>query len=259
MCLILLSYKYHPQYRLVLAANRDEFYDRPTAPLGFWEDNPDVLAGRDLKSMGTWMGVTRSGKIAAVTNYREPASQVPNATSRGHLVSNFLVGREPPAQYLEAIQIKTRQYSGFNLLVGDTRELRYFSNRGGEPARLNEGIYGLSNRFLDSGWPKVRRGKSLLKSELKEHNPLNSSRLLKLLQNQDKAPDEQLPETGVGIEWERVLCPIFITSRNYGTRCSTLLTIDHANHVRVTELTWKPSQSTPTLQEKREFDFSINA
>lgn len=257
MCLILFSYNYHPRYRLVLAANRDEFYDRPAAPMQFWEDHPNVLGGRDLKSMGTWMGITRSGRIAAITNYRDPATIKPQAPSRGHLISQFLIGDASPADYLNAIQKEAQQYNGFNLLVGDTRDLAYYSNRGNDRVHLQSNIFGLSNRHLDTPWPKVTHGKKDLTRLIDRHNDIPPESLLEILQRQEIPPDHQLPDTGIGTAWERTLSPIFIASPNYGTRCSTVLTIDQSNRVRISEHTWQPGKPKPVLQVERKFEFVI--
>jgi len=215
MCLILFSYDNHPKYRLVLAANRDEFYDRSAAPLSYWGDQPGVLAGRDLKSMGTWMGISRSGRFAAITNYREPGRQILDAPSRGHLISDYLIGDAPPTEYLEHLQNRAQQYNGFNLLVGDTRSLYYFSNRRERISQLASGIYGLSNRLLDTRWPKVHHGKKQLGALIDQNINLPEEEILALLQSQDKPSDQELPDTGVGIEWERALSPMFISSPNY--------------------------------------------
>ena len=259
MCLILFAYDHHPDFRLILAANRDEFYERPAAPLGYWEDHPHVLAGRDLRQSGTWMGVTKNGKFAAITNYREPGRQIPDAPSRGHLVSDFLIGDAPPSDYLEHLQQQAQQYNGFNLLVGDARSLYYYSNRGDGIFQLEPGIYGLSNRLLDTGWPKVHHGKERLAGLIEQESELPRQEILVLLQTQERPPDDQLPDTGVGIEWERTLSPMFISSPNYGTRCSTLLTMDRSKHVRITELTWQPARQEPNLQGKMTYDFPINS
>jgi uncharacterized protein with NRDE domain len=159
MCLILFAYQIHPRYRLVLGANRDEFYARPTAPLDFWQDHPQVLAGRDLEQHGTWMGVTRNGRWAAVTNYRDLRIMKTDAHSRGHLVADFLLSHVPPHAYMRQIATKADQYNGFNLIVGDSAELVYFSNRERKIRLLGPGLYGLSNHLLDTAWPKVARGK----------------------------------------------------------------------------------------------------
>lgn len=258
MCLILFAYDQHVKYRLVLAANRDEFYDRPTAPMAYWDDHPTVLAGRDLKSMGTWMGVTRSGRIAAVTNFREPVMQKPDAPSRGNLISDYLIADHTPGAYLNQVGAKAMKYNGFNLLVGDTQELFYYSNRGGGPVRLESGIFGLSNRLLDTPWPKIQTGKSKLKSLIDQQGKISADNILDLLGNTNVAPDDRLPDTGVGIEWERMLSPLFITSPSYGTRCSTLVTIDRSSKLKITEITWKSSRSKPVRKETHTFEFTID-
>ncbi len=257
MCLILFAYEKHPDHRLILAANRDEFYDRPTAALTYWQDHPGILAGRDLKSMGTWMGINRTGKFAAITNYREPGRQILDAPSRGHLVSDYLIGDLPPSEYLEQLRQKAHYYNGFNLLVGNTRSLFYYSNRRDGILRLDPGVYGLSNRLLDTRWPKVHLGKSRLSALIESNTDLPRETILSLLQNQKRPPDHQLPDTGVGIEWERTLSPLFISSPNYGTRCSTLLTIDRRQRVRMTEITWTPARPEPTQQDTATYNFTI--
>ncbi len=257
MCLILFGYRAHTRYRMVLAANRDEFYDRPAAPMDFWEDHNHILAGRDLKMMGTWFGITRTGRMAAITNYRQPEAQLNNAPSRGHLISDFLKGHENPADYLRDVAARSDRYNGFNLLVGDTRTLFYYSNRAEAPIELSSGIYGLSNHLIDTRWPKVSRGKERLTTLMKNEGDLNPNALLDLLQNQTLPPDDQLPDTGVGQKWERLLSPMFITSPSYGTRASTVLTIDQANRVEVTEITWQQGLTPPKAIDQQTYRFAI--
>jgi uncharacterized protein with NRDE domain len=235
MCLIVFAYNAHPSYRLILAANRDEFYDRPSAPADFWEDQPQVLAGRDLKRSGTWLGITREGKFAAITNYRDPASWKNNAPSRGKLVSRYISGNQNANNYLEKISRQTDKYNGFNLILGDRSNLFTCSNRGGEKQKLNAGIYGLSNHFLDTPWPKVVRAKKKLKAILKEKGAALEEALFTLLSDRHFPPENKLPATGVDLEWERVLSSIFITSPNYGTRSSTILFIGKNKHVKFIE------------------------
>ncbi|MDA8140678.1 MAG: NRDE family protein [Desulfobacteraceae bacterium] len=245
MCLILFAYRAHPHYRLILAANRDEFYQRPTAPLDFWPDHPEVLAGRDLEQGGTWLGVTRNGRLAAITNYRDPRSLKSNAPSRGQLVSGFLLGSAAPEEYLRQVQTTAHQYNGFNLLLGDNQDLLYYSNHGSAMERVTPGIHGLSNHLLDTPWPKVARGKTQFAALVERSPDLLEEELFHLLQNQFVAPDEQLPETGVDLAWERLLSPIFITSPGYGTRCSSVLMIDLKGSIRLSERTWKPGVYPP--------------
>ena len=158
MCLILFAYRSLPDYRLVLAANRDEFYDRPTRHVAFWDDAPEILAGRDLKAGGTWMGITKKGRFAAITNYRDSGMTIENAPSRGDLVKDFLIGKSRPHDYLESLQNKGQDYNGFNLIIGDGNELFYYSNRDGNIHNIEPGVHGLSNHLLNTPWPKVAQG-----------------------------------------------------------------------------------------------------
>ena len=243
MCFLVFSYAQHPRYRLVLAANRDEFYDRPTAPAAFWDDAPDVLAGRDLKGGGTWMGITRTGRFAALTNYRDPASIRSDAPTRGALVANFLTGTASPRAYLEHLRPEAARYNGFNLLVADADNLLYFNNQTLEIQTLAPGLYGLSNHLLDTPWPKVMRGKARL-ADLVAPDEADVEALLALLADDDLAPDDRLPDTGVGTSWERVLSSIFIKSENYGTRSSSIVLVDYAGHVTFVERTHRPANGT---------------
>ena len=203
MCLILFAYKVHPAYNLILAANRDEFYERPSASADFWEDSPQVLAGRDLQEGGTWMGIDRAGRFAAITNYRDPASLKNNAPSRGGLVSSYLCGNQSTDGYLEEISRQTQLYNGFNLIAGDRRELFAYSNRG-EKQKLNPGIYGLSNHLLNTPWPKVLRSKKLFTAALNKKGAELEDALFALLLDRKIPADNKLPDTGIGLEWERV-------------------------------------------------------
>jgi len=234
MCLIAFAYNVHPSYRLILAANRDEFYERPSAPADFWKDQPQVLSGRDLKEGGTWLGITQKGKFAAITNYRDPASWKNDAPSRGKLVSRYISGSQDADNYLKKISSKVDRYNGFNLLLGDDNDLFVFSNRG-EKQKLKSGIYGLSNHLLNTPWPKVARSRKMLKAALGKKGANLEEALFALLANRNIPPDSKLPSTGIGLEWERVLSSIFITSPVYGTRSSTILLIGKNRRVRFVE------------------------
>ncbi|MGO4886945.1 NRDE family protein [Anaerobacillus sp. MEB173] len=237
MCLINFAYHYHHNYRLIVAANRDEFYERPTEKAHYWGDFPHILAGRDMEGLGTWMGVTKNGRFAALTNFRE-TNTIANARTRGELVSQFLIGDESPYDYLTRIQSQGHLYNGFNLLVADQSKLFYYSNRETKITELAAGLYGLSNAYLDTSWPKVTKGKQLLRSCIDSEIDENEECLLHTLTDNTKAIDEELPETGVGIVLERQLSPIFIKSPNYGTRSSTVLMIDNHNRITYTERTF---------------------
>ncbi|MEH7107889.1 NRDE family protein [Bacillus sp. JJ1764] len=223
MCLILFAYKVHPIYKLLVAANRDEFLQRPTLSAHYWEDHPEILAGRDLEKLGTWMGVTRYGRMAALTNYRNPNESLKGKRSRGELVANSLHYAGQLDDYLEKVKKEGHFYPGYNLLVGDVNELYYYSNVGLTLEKLEPGIYGVSNHLLNTEWPKVKKGKEGLLKILSENPDNLVERLLGLLEDSDPVPDELLPKTGVTLEWERVLSPLFIKSENYGTRSSTVL------------------------------------
>ncbi|MBO8170827.1 MAG: NRDE family protein [Bacillaceae bacterium] len=241
MCLILFSYHHQPGYRLIVAANRDEFYRRPTAPVSFWEDHPDILAGRDLEQKGTWMGMTRTGRFAALTNYRDPRLIRQNVESRGNLVSGFLIGQQRPETYLQQVKAKRHLYNGFNLLVGDPDNLYYYAWYSDRIEELKPGIHGISNAELNTPWPKVTRGKAKLEQCLAQPD-WSVECLFDLLQDRQRAKDEDLPDTGVGLQKERMLSPIFITSSDYGTRSSTVLTIDEQNRVTMMERTYLPEK-----------------
>lgn len=256
MCLILLAYDAHPNHRLIVLANRDEYYSRPTAPLDFWQDHPEVLAGRDLERHGTWMGVTRTGRLAAITNYRAPHLLKKDAPSRGHLVSGFLLSDEPPAEYLRRIGAKADAYNGFNLIVGNSAHLFYYSNMEGTIRKLESGIYGLSNHLLDTPWPKVLHAKQALAALLNEGRETSREIFLKVLQSRTIAADDRLPDTGVGAAWERMLSPAFISSPTYGTRSSTLLLIDTDGRLSFTERTWVPA-TEPLAQFTRHHEFML--
>jgi uncharacterized protein with NRDE domain len=251
MCLILFAYNMHPSYRLILAANRDEFYDRPSAPADFWAKHPQVLAGIDLKEKGTWLGVTRQGKFAAITNYRDPASWKDQAPSRGKLVSRFLTGHSGAGSYVKKISAHASEYNGFNLLLGDDDGLFVYSNRGGKH-ELSSGIYGLSNHLLDTPWPKVKRGKKLLQAVLTQKGDELEEALFAMLADRLVPPDRDLPKTGVNLEWERILSPIFISSPVYGTRSSTILLIGKNRRVKFVEKAFNGRQE-PWLTSRFSF------
>jgi len=226
MCVIFLAYKQNAKYPLILLANRDEFYDRPTAAADVWEDYPNILAGRDLVGNGTWLGVTESGKFSALTNYRDPA-QEKGEFSRGDLVADFLKTEICAKEYLADVKSRALKYSGFNLVVGEINsersELFYFSNQRDEIVELSGGLYGLSNHLLDTPWRKVEKGKSAL-AELISKGDLRKEVFFDLLADKTLAEDHELPDTGIGYEREKLLSSIFIETPIYGTRCSTVLT-----------------------------------
>lgn len=226
MCLILFSWRRHPDYPLVVAANRDEFHDRPTAAAGYWQEAPQILAGRDRQEGGTWLGVDRRGRIAAVTNYRNPSAERKNAHSRGELVINFLLQSQAANEYLHKLQPDCHQYNGFNLFLCDQSGIHYLASQTGEIHALAAGLYGCSNGLPDAPWPKVEQGKHGLGRLMKAGIAIDIEDIFALLSNRSPFPDESLPDTGVGLDRERMLAPVFVRSRDYGTRSSTVVIID---------------------------------
>lgn len=243
MCLLLFAYKHHPKYSLIVAANRDEFYSRPSAPAQYWQDHPHILAGRDLKELGTWMGITVHGRFAALTNYRDPHLHLSEALSRGHLVADYLYHQQSPHEYLGEVAKKAQQYNGFNLLVGDLQSLWYYGNQQGHIQPIAPGVHGLCNHLLNTPWPKLEKGRQLLTQCLAQETILEDD-LWNILTNREKANDDILPNTGVGLEWERTLSSIFIESPEYGTRSSTILLIGVDGSVKFIERKYHSSLSS---------------
>lgn len=219
MCLIVFAWRPEHAVPLVLAANRDEFHERPTLPLAEWQDVPGLYAGRDLQAGGTWLGVTATGRFAALTNIRAPI-QVQGSHSRGELPATYLRGEQTPEAFLHDLVTRLDQYSGFNLLLGDRQQLWFLNAQERQPRRLAAGLYGLSNATLDSPWPKVERLKDALAKRL---GKADAQQLLDMLGDDRRATDDELPDTGIGLEWERLLSSPFIRSPGYGTRASSLL------------------------------------
>lgn len=253
MCLLVFAHRAHPRYPLILASNRDEFYDRPTRPARFWDDRPDLLAGKDLKAGGTWMGITRGHRFAALTNFRDMATIKTDAPSRGHIVTDFLTSGKPALQFLQEFQNSAHRYNGFNLLLGSTKKLFYFNNINNKIREVEPGYYALSNAFLDSNWPKTNVALKEFKESLQDDRPPNQNDLFRILQNRDRYPLDQLPTTGLPPEIEHAVSSIFITSENYGTRCSTVVLSSGNSGVTFTERTYQPG----TLQATGEVEFSL--
>jgi uncharacterized protein with NRDE domain len=225
MCLIVFAWQLVPGMPLIAAANRDEFYDRPATPAAWWEDHPQVYAGRDLRGGGTWMGITREGRFAAITNIRAPSRKRTDAPTRGRLVADYLAGQTTAERYIHQIEADAQAFKGFNLLVGDATGLIWFSNGAADDQRnaqpLAPGIYGLSNGTLDSPWPKVLRTRAQFASLLCQGAP--ESAYFEMLADTTRYPEGTLPRTGISIEREVVLSAARIESSDYGTRASTLV------------------------------------
>jgi uncharacterized protein with NRDE domain len=240
MCLIFLSVNQHPNYKLIVAANRDEFYARRTSAAEFWKNHPAIIGGCDLEAVkpdgtcGTWMAMNKNGRIAMVTNYRDLKNLKTIAPSRGHLVTDFLLSDESPDKYLKSIEPRKSEFNGFNLIVGSAEGLHYLSNYKDGVEKIENGLHGLSNALLDTPWPKVTKGKEVMKSLFSE-SEIDVEKILNALRDEHQAPDNQLPDTGVGLERERTLSSMFIKLPNYGSRCSTVVTIDRNNKAEFTE------------------------
>jgi len=236
MCLILIAWRVHPDYPCVVAANRDEFHERPAAPAAWWSDKPHLLAGRDLRAGGTWLGMTRTGRFAALTNYRDGGARRADGPSRGALVTTILESSSPVADGLEYLRNVGSAYSGFNLIFSDGKELGVYESMPEQGRILGPGVYGLSNHLLDTPWPKVQNAKSELIAALAD--AADEKSLLALLRDDRPAPDDQLPRTGVSQDWERLLSSAFVRAADYGTRCSTIVRIGRDGQAFFDEWTW---------------------
>jgi uncharacterized protein with NRDE domain len=237
MCLIVFAWRPSHPTPLIVAANRDEFYARPTLPLSRWPDAPQVYAGRDLEAGGTWMGISDDGRFAALTNIRDPNQPI-GLRSRGDLVARYLSGAQSLEDYLAEAAGRAAEYTGFNLLAGDARHLYYLNSADPVPVRLEEGIYGVSNAGLNTPWPKLVKAKAALAGHLGDPQP---STLLQLLHDPTPAAQAELPNTGVGLATEALLSSVFISSPNYGTRASTVLIVNADGSRRMIEHSFGPS------------------
>ena len=245
MCLLVFGYDIHSRYSLVFAGNRDEFYERPTAPAGVWDDAPHIIGGRDLKAGGAWMGVTRAGHWGVVTNVREPGAYREDARSRGALVADYLRDEPDPQAYLEAVAAEGDRYNGFNLLLGTPTSLYHYTNRAPGAHAVTPGIHGLSNARLDTPWPKVTRARRALQAAFQRRN-VSDDALFDLLDDRRPAPDPELPNTGLGRDRERMLSPLFIESERYGTRASTVLRIGRDGTISFAERTFEAGTPAAT-------------
>ena len=254
MCLVVFANNVHKDYKFIFAANRDEFYNRPTKQAEFWSENPDLLAGKDLQAGGTWMGITKQGRFAAITNFRDLKNHRTDAPSRGNLTLDFLVNDIEPEEYYSKLKSELNRYNGLNLILGNVDELYYFSNKSEGLKKLEPGIYGISNALLNSPWPKVEKSKQYLK-KLVEQQDIHPWELLNLLYDTTIAKDDSLPDTGVGMELERLLSPVFTKMEKYGTRCSTVIMVDKNNNVKFVEKTF--FANTDNFSNK-EYNFTIN-
>jgi uncharacterized protein with NRDE domain len=253
MCLILLAWQAHAKYPCVIAANRDEMHSRPSAAAHWWQTHPPILAGRDLSEGGTWLGITRTGRFAALTNYRDPELRRAGAPSRGSLVTSILFSGRTVAESLRQLRAVSADYNGFNVIFSDGEQLAIYESVSQRGRELGPGIYGLSNHLLDTPWPKVEKAKSRMSHALSQLT--SADPLLALLRDDEPAPDEQLPRTGLSLEWERLLSSAFVRAPDYGTRCSTVLRIDDARRACFDEWSWDPAgQETQAVHVQFELE-----
>lgn len=250
-----MAVQQHPKFPLIIAANRDEFHQRPTKNSAFWEHKKRILAGKDIQAGGTWMGINKYGYVSALTNIRAPGKEVPDAITRGELVINFLTGSsKQQKKYAQTLADSKDQYNGYNLLFGNLEQLYVYNNFEDSFVTLEPGVYGLSNASLNSPWPKISTGRDALAKYCQHADVLETEHLFELLRNDKPAQDDVLPKTGVSIEWERRLSSIFIQSPEYGTRSSTLLLVDNKQHVVWEERTFNANAEQTSVQH---FEFDI--
>lgn len=254
MCILFIAVNQHPNFPLIIAANRDEFHKRPTQMSHFWEHHPHLLAGRDDVAKGTWMGISKRNKICALTNIRAPGKELENPISRGELVSQFLTDDISSSDYLERLRDTHHQYNGFNLLFGSLDKLFVFNSFENNCYVLRTGVYGLSNASLDSPWPKLHTGKTALSDYCQSSQNIDSADLFTLLRDTSAPPDDELPDTGVPIEWERKVSSIFIDSPEYGTRSSTVLLVDRQRKVKWEE---RAFSNKAVHIDTRSYDFTL--
>lgn len=253
MCILFVAVNQHKDYPLIIAANRDEFFKRETAQSALWDGEQGIIAGRDLQAGGTWMGINKQGYIASLTNIRDPQKIDPNAITRGELVSHYL--QKPINDYYQTLSASKNNYNGYNLLFGKWNKLAVYNNHLDQIQQLTDGYYGLSNASLNSPWPKINKGVNKLEEYCQDGHDINPDILFKLLLDKSLAPDEDLPQTGIPIDWERRLSSIFIVGEEYGTRSSTVLKVDKQQNVQWHERTY---DNTATCTSSQSFNFSIN-
>jgi uncharacterized protein with NRDE domain len=252
MCILFIAVNQHPEYPLIIAANRDEFHQRPTLVSDFWPSYPNLLAGKDETAGGTWMGINKAGRIAALTNIRAPGKDRENARSRGELAINYLTHNVSSDDYMQTLMQSHLDYNGYNLLFGELTALKVYNSFDNSEYDLKDGVYGLSNASLNSPWPKLDAGRSALANYCQHADILSQEHLFDLLKNMTPAADKALPKTGIPIEWERKLSSIFIQSNDYGTRSSTLLLVDKQNKVSWEERSFN-AQAEVTATMHHEF------
>ena len=248
MCLIVFAYKVHPDYPLILAGNRDEFHDRPAMSLFKWNTNPPIIAGKDVKAGGTWLGISENGRIAALTNYRDLNIIKKNRPSRGEIIPKFLASDENPDYLLQRLDKNSDLYNGFNLIAGTTETLYYLSNHGHSVEPVQPGIHVISNAALNTPWPKAKWAVDRFKSIL-DNGSFDDDSIFEMLRNSDTYPIELLPDTGLSDEMEIAVSSVFILTDNYGTRSSSFITINNNQQLSFSENVYRPGTKTVESQK----------
>lgn len=254
MCIVTFNHHEHPKYKLIIASNRDEFYERPTEKAHYWEDYPYLLGGRDLKQLGTWLGITTSGRIAMLTNFRDLASENADRKSRGDIVKGFLTSSEEPLTIFEQLKKNKNNYNGFNFVAGTVDQLYHYGNTENSITTFNPGTHSVSNGPLNVSWPKTKKAKMMLQNYIQQDEDLYIEDLFTQLNNRELAPDDELPNTGIDFQLERNVSSIFIDREpNYGTRASTVILVTYDNEVTFIERTFIKGQ----YDDERRFEFVI--
>lgn len=254
MCIVNFHFQDHPMYKLIVVANRDEYYERPTKSAHFWEDEPNILAGRDLLQKGTWLGISKEGRFAAITNYRDPSMPETGRYSRGEIIRKYLTRGIEPESFMNKLMKSRTNYGGYNIIFGNQNRLFHYNNILDESKIIDAGTHSVSNHSLNTPWPKVLKGKSNLQEYVQSHQEnVHINDLFQIAADRSIAKDEELPHTGVGIEMERLLSPLFIKMENYGTRSSTILLIDKEDQVTFVERTFLDGE----FQYDKQYKFSI--
>ena len=254
MCLVTFSLHSHAQFPLIVVANRDEFYDRPTAAVSFWEDAKTILAGRDLLQKGSWMGVSKNGRFATITNFRNPSLPESGQLSRGIIVQDFLESSLTAKTFIDQIQQQKHLYGGLNLLVYDGKEMHHYNNVLDDRSQIKPGIHSISNHTLNTPWPKVIHATQQLTNALEKNDLHTAEQLISILDDRSIAPDVALPQTGVGIHLERLLSPLFVKMTNYGTRSTTVILLDNHGHIQFLERTFEDGEAV--FDHKFQFQIS---
>lgn len=256
MCLIVVAYKYHPEYPLILAGNRDEFHERPTQELHIWNEDPQILAGKDLEAGGTWLGINQNGKFAALTNHRDLSNIKEHTLSRGNIVLDIIRSELSTSDQLSIMTPEFSKYNGFNLIAGTLDDLYFVSNHGDEIQNIKPGLYGISNASLNTPWPKTNSALENFSTALNK-DQTDENDIFDLLCNTNRYPESILPKTGLTPEMEIAVSSVFILTKNYGTRSSALLMYDKSGKVKFIEQTYLPATTVVVNTEKFLLDLSV--